>query len=286
MPYAHYGETLAQTTADIVRVAPLLEADPTRSHLATLLGPGAARNALDCALWDAEAKLTGRPVHELAGLSPPHAMETCFTLSLDTAEKMAAVARDNAWRPLLKCKVGSESDLEKVAAIRAAAPKSRLVVDANEGWTIEQLGTLAPRLAQLGVELIEQPLKAGKDLDALRGRKFDGVVICADESMRGDLSALTAQAQCYQAINIKLDKTGGMTHAIAIAKRARELGLKLMVGCMVSSSLSMAPAVLLASSFNAEWVDLDGPLLLAKDREPGLVYEGSIVNPPTSALWG
>ena len=290
VPYPHYGESIEQTLADITAIIPKVEENPSREYLLTLLPPGAARNAVDCALWDYEAKKSGKSVWELAGFPGQYAdvkpMVTAFTLSLDTAENMAKAAAENAWRPLLKLKVGSEEDLDKVRAIRAAAPNSKLVCDANEGWSFETLEKIAPKLAELGVELVEQPMKAGEDLAPLRGKSYPGVVICADESMRGVLEDLDEQAKCYQAINIKLDKTGGLTHAITIAKRARELGLKIMVGCMVSTSLSMAPALTLAAAFNAEWVDLDGPLLLAEDRTPCVKYEGSLAYPPQPELWG
>ena len=287
LPDPHYGESVEDTIAQIERVAPQLAANPSRELLLTLLPPNAARNALDCALWDYEAKKSGKRVWELAQLpKPPRKLETAFTLSLDTVENMAAKARENSWRPLLKLKVGSAEDLAKVRAVHEAAPHSRLVVDANEGWTPETTDELVPQLVRLGVELAEQPLPAGKDLEALRGRRYEGCVLCADESMRGRLEDLDAQAQAYQAVNIKLDKTGGLTHAIAIARRARELGLKIMMGSMVSTSLSMAPAAVLAAGFDAEWVDLDGPLLLAEDRENPIHYEGSIMFPPEPSLWG
>lgn len=287
LPYPHYGETVEGTIAQIERVAPQIAANPSRELLLTLLPPNAARNALDCALWDYEAKKSGKRVWELAGMpKPPRPLETAFTLSLDTVENMAAKARENAFRPLLKLKVGSVEDLAKVRAVREAAPKARLVIDANEGWTPETTDALVPQLAQLGVELAEQPLPAGQDLDALRGRRYAGCVLCADESMRGRLEDLDAQALSYQAVNIKLDKTGGLTHAIAIARKARALGMKIMMGCMVSTSLSMAPAAILAAGYDAEWVDLDGPLLLAEDRDTPLHYEGSTMFPPEPSLWG
>jgi len=287
LPYPHYGESVEGTIAQIEKVAPQISVNPSRELLLTLLPPNAARNALDCALWDYEAKKSGKRVWELAKMpKPPRKLETAFTLSLDTVEKMAEKARENSHRPLLKLKVGSPEDLAKVRAVREAAPKSRLVIDANEGWTPEITKQLVPELVKLGVELAEQPLPAGKDLEALRGLRFDGCVLCADESMRGKVEDLDQQALSYQAVNIKLDKTGGLTHAIAIAKRARELGMKIMMGCMVSTSLSMAPAAILAAGYDAEWVDLDGPLLLAEDRENPLHYEGSIMFPPEPTLWG
>jgi len=287
LPYPHFGESVEGTIAQIEKVAPQIAANPSRELLLTLLPPNAARNALDCALWDYEAKKSGKPVWQPAEMpKPPRKLETAFTLSLDTVENMSAKARENSHRPLLKLKVGSPEDLAKVRAVREAAPKSRLVIDANEGWTPEITEQLVPELVKLGVELAEQPLPAGKDLEPLKGKRYEGCVLCADESMRGRLEDLDAQALSYQAVNIKLDKTGGLTHAIAIAKKARALGMKIMMGSMVSTSLSMAPAAILAAGYDAEWVDLDGPLLLAEDRDIPIHYEGSIMFPPEPALWG
>ena len=291
VPYAHYGESVPQTMEAIEKCFEELKKEPTRAHLLTLLPPGAARNAVDCALWDMEIKRARKlgqpnPLLEFWSEEKRKTMVTAFTLSLKSIEEMGADAKANAHRPLLKLKVGSAEDLKKVDAVHQNAPNAHLIVDANEGWTVEQLHELAPGLAAIGVELVEQPLPAGKDLEPLKGQKFGDMVVCADESMRGRVEDLDAQALSYQSVNIKLDKTGGLTHAIAIARRARELGLGIMVGSMVSTSLSMAPALYLASAFDAEYVDLDGPLLLAEDRENPVLYEGSVAHLPPHELWG
>ena len=242
---------------------------------------GAARNAIDCALWDFEAKTSGRRVHELAGLSAPAPVTTCFTISLGTPDEMAAKARAAAHRPLLKLKLGGSGDAERVAAVRAAVPQARLVADANEAWTIDQLPALMQACRRARIELVEQPLPAGQD-DALATLERL-VPLCADESVHtaADLPRL---ARLYDAVNIKLDKTGGLTEALAMSAAAQAAGLKIMMGCMVGTSLGMAPALLLAQ--RAAWVDLDGPLLLASDREHGLRYDGGTVFPPEAALWG
>ena len=242
---------------------------------------GAARNAIDCALFDLEAKVGGRTAAEIAGLSPLRPLETAYTLSLDTPEAMAAAAKAASGRPLLKVKLGGPGDATRIAAVRLAAPAARLIVDANEAWSEADLEPNLAACAGVGVELIEQPLPAGADeaLSAIRHT----VPVCADESLHTatDLPALRGR---YDAVNIKLDKTGGLTEGLAVLAEARRLGFKVMAGCMVGTSLAMAPALLLAQS--ADFVDLDGPLLLARDREPGLRYEGSIVYPPPRALWG
>jgi L-alanine-DL-glutamate epimerase-like enolase superfamily enzyme len=281
VPYARYGETVASVTAQIEALRADIEAGLDRSALQAALTPGAARNALDCALWDLEAKRSKRRVWQLAGLAEPQPVVTAFTLSLDSAAAMGAAAKRNAGRPLLKLKVSGPGDLERVRAVRANAPGARLIVDANEGWSAEDLDTLAPQLAALGVELIEQPLPASQD-EALAGRSR-AVAVCADESCHG-LATLDALAGKYDAVNIKLDKTGGLTEALAVAQAARQRGLAVMVGCMVATSLAMAPALLAAQQ--ARYVDLDGPLLLARDRSPGLRYDGSLVHPPAPDLWG
>lgn len=280
-PYARYGEDVPGTLAAIEGVRPLIEAGGSRDALAAALPPGAARNALDCALWDLEAKLAGRPVWQLAGLPEPRPLTVSYTLSLDTPEAMAAAAAAVADRPILKLKLGGQGDVARVAAVRAAAPQARLIVDANEAWTLELYREAAPALAGLGVELIEQPFPAGRDA-ALDGLPRP-VPLCADESCH-DAATLPALAGRYDFANLKLDKTGGLTGALEAAMRAQELGLGLMVGCMLATSLAMAPALLLAQL--GQWCDLDGPLLLLRDREPGLVYRGSTVEPPSPALWG
>ncbi len=280
VPYARYGESVEGVEAALRAVSDAFSRGLSRRALSHVLPAGAARNALDCALWDLEARRTGRPAWELAGLARPEPVVTTFTLSIDTPEAMAEAARAIA-RPLLKLKLaGDGADLDRVAAVRDAAPSSRLIVDANEGWKPDDLATLPAAFAKLGVEMIEQPLPAGAD-GALIG--FDSPVrLGADESAHG-LDGLEELARRYQVVNIKLDKTGGLTEALAVKARAQALGLDVMVGCMVATSLSMAPALLLAQG--ADYVDLDGPLLLARDREPGLVYEGALLR-PTPGVWG
>jgi L-alanine-DL-glutamate epimerase-like enolase superfamily enzyme len=243
--------------------------------------PGAARNALDCALWDLEAKRAGKPVHELAGLPAPQPMITAYTISLGTPETMAEAAQRASARKLLKIKLGGVGDTERISAVRQAAPYSELIVDANEGWTRENLADNIAACAEAGVTLIEQPLPAGDD--AALASMTRPVPICADESAH-DRASLQALMGRYDAVNIKLDKAGGLTEALAMATEAERLGLRIMVGCMVATSLAMAPAMLVAQ--RARVVDLDGPLLLAKDRPNGLRYVDSLVHPATSALWG
>ena len=281
VPYPRYDETIAGAIAAIEALRPEIERGMDRAQLQAKLKPGAARNAVDCALWDLEAKSAGRPVWQLAGLSPPQAATTAYTLSLDSVENMAAAARANADRPLLKLKLSGPGDLERVRAVHANAPRARLIVDANEAWTPEIYSELAPQLQPLGVELIEQPLPAGAD-GPLAGLARP-VAVCADESCH-DAASLAHIAGKYDAVNIKLDKTGGLTEALRLAAAAKAAGLDIMVGCMVATSLAMAPALLLAGG--ARWIDLDGPLLLARDRERGLAYRGSAVQPPTPELWG
>jgi len=281
VPYARYGETVEQTLAEIAALAPAFAGGMTRERLQTLIGPSAARNALDCALWDLEAKTSGRPAWRAAGLDRFGPVETCFTISLGAPEKMARDAAAAAHRPILKVKLGGGEDLACVEAVRTAAPGSRLVVDPNEAMSFDDLIRLAPQFARLGVVMIEQPLKAGED-EALEGYDCP-VPLCADEGLhtRADLAAC---ARRYDAIAIKLDKTGGLTEALALAAEARALGLEIMAGCMVATSLGMAPATLIAQA--AAVVDLDGPLLLARDRPDGIVYDGSVMHPPSPPLWG
>jgi L-alanine-DL-glutamate epimerase-like enolase superfamily enzyme len=278
VPYPRYGETVKDTLS---AVANLDRGGLTRARLQSLLAAGAARNAVDCALWDLEAKRSRRRVWELAGLSEPKPVVTAYTLSLDTPEKMGGVARENALRPLLKLKLSGAGDLDRVRAVRNNAPNAALIVDANEAWSIEDYRALAPKLAALGVSLIEQPFKAGED-GALAGLDRP-VPVCADESCHtsDDLPRLVG---LYDAVNIKLDKTGGLSEALALRRAAEAMGFKIMVGCMIATSLGMAPALLVAQG--ASWVDLDGPLLLDKDRTPGLRYQGSTVYPPEPSLWG
>ncbi|MCS0504148.1 N-acetyl-D-Glu racemase DgcA [Ancylobacter mangrovi] len=280
VPYARYGESVEGVLAAVAAMAAPLAAGLDRRALQERMPPGAARNALDCALWDLEAKRAGVPVHELAGLPAPEPVVTAFTISLDTPETMAQAAAA-CGRPLLKLKLGMPGDAGRLAAVRAAAPGARLVVDANEGWTPGDIAENLAACAEAGVELVEQPLPAGAD--ALLAEIARPVAVCADESVHGrdTLGRLIGR---YDAINVKLDKTGGLTEALALAREAQAAGLDLMIGCMVATSLAMAPALLLSPL--ARFVDLDGPLLLARDREPGLRYEGSLVYPPEPALWG
>jgi L-Ala-D/L-Glu epimerase len=281
VPYARYGETLDSVLDAIEAARREIEAGITREDLMHLMKPGAARNAVDCALWDLEAKSRGVAAASLVGAEQPRAVTTAVTVSLGEPEEMAAQARALAFRPLLKVKVGAPDDGARIEAVATAAPNSRIILDANEGWTAQSLRENMRIAADFDIALIEQPLPAGKD--ALLRDISHPVPLCADESLHG-LEDLEKMQGLYEAVNIKLDKTGGLTAALALRRRARELGFSVMVGCMVGTSLSMAPAVLLAQ--DADFVDLDGPLLLARDRSPGLVYAGSLVSPPTPALWG
>ncbi|HEX3484770.1 MAG TPA: N-acetyl-D-Glu racemase DgcA [Micropepsaceae bacterium] len=283
VPYGRYGETVASVLAQIESQRLEIERGLSRTVLQDCLPAGAARNAIDCALIDLEAKKTGQPAHRLLGLPPPRPVRTAYTLSLDSPQAMGAAAAEAAGKGygLLKLKIAGEDDIARVEAVRRNAPDARLIVDANEGWNRDALIQFAPALAHLGVALIEQPLKAAED-DILAG--YDSPVpLCADESChtRADLPRLKTR---YTHINVKLDKAGGLTEAAALVRAAQSIGLKVMVGCMVSTSLAMAPASLLASQ--AAFADLDGPLLLARDREPAMHYEGDILYPPESALWG
>lgn len=281
VPYARYGETVESVAAAIAAEARSVADGVGPLDLLDRMPAGAARNALDCALWDLEAKRAGRRVWEIAGLSAPGPATTAYTLSLGDPESMAQAARAASHRPLLKVKLGGEGDPARIASVRAAAPASRLIVDANEAWRSETLRENLAACSEAGVALIEQPLPAGED-DLLA--EIDRTIpICADESLH-DRGGLDALARRYDAINIKLDKAGGLTEAMLLAREAHARGFALMVGCMVGTSLAMAPAMLLAGQ--AAFVDLDGPLLLARDRVPALVYEGSLVHPPTVELWG
>ena len=277
VPYARYGETLESVTAQIAGLSGKL----TREDLYDLLPAGAARNAVDCALWDLEAKKSGTPVWQLAGLEPLQPEITAYTLSLDTPDNMRAQAAKNAYRPLLKIKLGTPDDMPRLEAVRAGAPDSTIIVDANEGWSAEVYADLAPHLVRLGVALVEQPLPAGED-DALLGM-VRPVPVCADESCH-DRASLPALKGKYDVVNIKLDKTGGLTEALALRDAARAEGYDVMVGCMVGSSLAMAPALLVAQG--AMIVDLDGPLLLAEDREAAMTFDAAGVHPASRALWG
>lgn len=281
VPYKRYGETMESVHAAIMAARKAVEAGISREKLLGLMPAGAARNAVDCALWDLEAKLSGRPAQAILWPTSPHALETAYTLSLGEPEAMAAQAAANAARPLLKVKIGGDNDIDRIRAVTSAAPNSRIILDANEGWTDDNVVENLAAAAEFGIALIEQPLPAGAD--AILAHIAHPVPICADESVHEahDLERLKG---LYDAINIKLDKAGGLTAALRLRDRARELGFQIMVGCMVGTSLAMAPAVLLAQ--DADFVDLDGPLLLARDRTPSLIYEGSMVSPPSRELWG
>ncbi|SEL18963.1 N-acetyl-D-Glu racemase DgcA [Pacificibacter marinus] len=277
VPYARYGESLESVAAQIQA----LPADITRTALQEALEPGAARNAVDCALWDLEAKQAGKRVWQLLDLPAPTPCITAYTLSLGTPESMQAAAAKNAFRPLLKIKLGTPDDMARLEAVRRGAPKSRIIVDANEGWSAEVYADLAPHLVRMGVDLVEQPMPAGQD-DMLAEMERP-LPVCADESCH-DRASLAGLKGKYDMINIKLDKTGGLTEALALRLQAQAEGFGIMVGCMVGTSLAMAPAVLLAQG--ARVTDLDGPLLLAEDRVNALQYDAKGVHPPVTALWG
>lgn len=279
-PYARYGETPESVVAAIEDTAGTPGVLGSREALNAALPAGAARNALDCALWDLEAKATGRSVADLIGVTQS-AFETCFTLSLDTPEAMARAAREASTHKLLKLKLGGDGDMDRMAAVRQARPEARLVADANEAWDEDMVGPFLASADVSGFELIEQPLPAGAD-DMLDGL-VHSVPVCADESVhtRADFAGI---AHRYAAINIKLDKAGGLTEALALRDAAIAAGLNVMVGSMVATSLAVAPAFLIAQG--ASWVDLDGPLLLAKDRDPPARFEGGLLHAPPRALWG
>jgi L-alanine-DL-glutamate epimerase-like enolase superfamily enzyme len=281
VPYARYGETTESVIAQLQSLEGAIASGLDSERLQDALAPGAARNALDCALWDLDAKCEGKRVWELAGLPAPKPLTSAYTLSLDTPEKMRIAARENASRPLLKLKLAGPDDLQRVEAVRSGAPEAAIIVDANEGWTPEIYSDLAPKLSALGVQMIEQPLPASDD--AALGEIERPVPVCADESCH-DRASLPALKGRYDIINIKLDKTGGLTEALALRAEAEELGFGVMVGCMLSTSLAMAPALLVAQG--VQIVDLDGPLLLAKDREPPMRFDGSLIHPADAALWG
>ncbi len=281
MPYARYDETLESVLAEIAEVDGALRGGADRIAIQDLMKPGAARNAVDCALWDLEAKRTGKRAWDLAGLSAPEGVVTAYTLSLDTPEAMGAAALAAKDRPLLKIKLAGEGDLDRVAAIRENAPNAVLIVDANEGWTADMVESFSAELAKLGVAMIEQPLPA--DADAALADVLHPVPLCADESAHtaADIASLKGR---YDVVNIKLDKTGGLTEALKFREAILAADMQVMVGCMLGSSLAMAPAMLVAGG--AQFVDLDGPLRLAEDRTPGLCYTGSNIAPPPQDLWG
>ena len=281
VPYPRYGESVDGVMAELEAARAAIEANTDRAAVPNLVEASAARNALDCALWDLEAKRSNKPAWQLAGRAEPRPLVTAFTLSLADPDAMGEAAAAAASRPLLKLKLGGPQDRERLAAVRRNAPMSRLIVDANEGWSEDALPAMFAACAEHGVELIEQPLPAGQDaaLSAVRRP----VAVCADESVHV-ASDVTALADRYDAINIKLDKTGGLTGALALANAAAARDMKVMVGCMVATSLAMAPAFLIAQ--RADFVDLDGPLLLRRDRVPAIRYDGSVMNPPPPELWG
>jgi L-alanine-DL-glutamate epimerase-like enolase superfamily enzyme len=277
VPYARYGETVESVLAAIQSAR--LTGD--REALRRAMPPGAARNALDCALWDVEAKRSGKRAWELAGLAEPRPVVTCYTLSLGTPETMAEAAHEARHYRVLKVKLGGDGDPARLHAVRRAAPDSELVVDANEAWSAANFSENMQACAETHVALVEQPLPA--DADELLRNVAHAVPVCADESVHvaADLDALIGK---YDGVNVKLDKAGGLTEALDLVREARRRNLQIMVGCMLATSLAMAPAMLIAQE--ADFVDLDGPLLLAKDRTPGLAYSGALVSPPEAALWG
>lgn len=281
VPYARYGESIASVMEQITALNSDIRHGLDRESLQTRLPAGAARNALDCAFWDLECKQHNQRIWQRLNLPAPDVLETAYTLSLDTPARMQQAAQQNANRPLLKLKLADKDDLARVTAVRKGAPSARLIVDANEGWDADLYLKLVPELAALGVAMIEQPLPAGKD--GVLAELPHPIPICADESCH-DSHSLEAIAGCYDMINIKLDKTGGLTEALRLRARALDQGLQIMVGCMVGTSLSMAPAFIVAQG--AQVVDLDGPLLLQRDRTNGLHYDGSKIHTSAAALWG
>lgn len=278
VPYARYGETVEGVLAQIQAAAPKIK---SKDDVASVLKAGAARNALDCAFWDLEAKRQGVAAHTLLGVDAPEPTITAYTISLGSPEEMAAKARSVPHLPLLKLKLGGPGDDDRMRAVRIARPDARLIVDANEAWPVELLQDLIDIATACNIEAIEQPLPASAD-SALRGQK-SAVPICADESVH-TAEDLPRIARRYDAVNIKLDKAGGLTAALAMVQAAESLGLEIMIGSMVGTSLAVAPAMLIAPF--ARWIDLDGPLLLAKDRDPPLKIESGLVYPPEAALWG
>ncbi|MEM7461096.1 MAG: N-acetyl-D-Glu racemase DgcA [Pseudomonadota bacterium] len=281
VPYARYGETIERVSEQINDIRDQVEAGEPQESIVDAMPPGAARNAVDCALWDLKAKSNGVPVHQLIGLRPPRPVVTATTISLGEAGEMAHVAEKLTDYPLLKVKLGGEGDAERIRAVAAAVPNSRIILDANEAWSAGNISEFLHESAKPNIVLIEQPLPKGED--EILSELPRPVPICADESahVSSDLEMLVGRYDC---INVKLDKAGGLTEAIKMCRTATELGFSLMVGCMVGTSLGMAPAILLAQQ--AHFVDLDGPLILAQDREDGLVYEGAQVSPPSPKLWG
>ena len=281
VPYPRYGETPEATLAAILAMRQAVGKGLDSSTLQAAMPPCAARNALDCALIDLETKASGRRAWDLVGRPTPRACVTAYTISLGTPDAMAAATAKVAHRRLLKIKLGGDDDGARIAAVRQAAPRSELIVDANEAWTTTNLEQNLAECAKAGVTLVEQPLPAGRDEALSRVKR--PLPVCADESVH-DRASLAGLRERYDAVNIKLDKTGGLTEALAMADAAQAQGFQIMIGCMVATSLAMAPAMLLAQQ--ARFVDLDGPLLLARDRDGGLRYDGSMIYPPDAALWG
>tara|TARA_Y100001960_G_scaffold314303_1_gene378324 strand:+ start:2893 stop:3879 length:987 start_codon:yes stop_codon:yes gene_type:complete len=281
VPYAHYGETTEGVLAKVALSKNAIEDGVSKETILSVFEPGAGRNALDSALWDLEAKLIGRPVWEYLGLQKPAPIITAQTISIGKASTMASQAKELISAPLIKVKLDAEDVVSRVTAVREAAPGSRLIVDANEAWDMSLLAEVAPILDKLGVEMIEQPISSKED--AVLANYKSPVPLCADEGCH-TCEDITKARERYDMINIKLDKTGGLTEALQLAYSAKRVGLEIMIGCMVGTSLAMAPAMMLASF--AEFVDLDGPLLLQEDRKNGLVFKDGYVYPPLSALWG
>ena len=281
VPYPRYGETIEGALANIAAMAPLIERGGSRMDLSAAMAAGAARNAIDNALWDLEARIAGTSVAALADCTAPGPVASAITIAIDTLEAMEAAAARAALVPLLKVKVDRDNAAAQIAAVRAAAPAPRLIVDPNESWTMAEVVALQDLLVAHRVDLLEQPLPADAE-DDLAGFA-SRVPICADESLHtaADLDALVGR---YAYVNIKLDKTGGLTEALALVDAARTKGFGLMVGCMVCSSLGIAPALLIAGG--AAFVDLDGPLWLSDDRVGGVVDEGGMLSPPAPGFWG
>lgn len=282
VPYPRYGESVESVTAALQAIRPLIASGIGRAGLQSKMPAGAARNAIDCALWDYDCKRLGISARELAGLHRIAPCVTAFTLSLGEPAAMGEAAAQACQRPVLKIKLGGgEADVARIEAVRAHAPDAVLLIDANEAWQEADLARNFAACEAAGVALIEQPLPAGQD--SALARIARPIPVCADESVH-DRNGLAKLRDRYDCINIKLDKTGGLTEALALAQAAADLDFGLFIGCMVGTSLGMAPAMLLTPQ--ARFVDLDGPLLLADDRDPGLHYEGSIIHPPQAALWG
>jgi L-alanine-DL-glutamate epimerase-like enolase superfamily enzyme len=281
VPYARYDESIESVIAELAALKEQIAAGLTRQEMQSLLPAGAARNALDCAYWDLACKKSGQRIWQQLEVPQPKPLMTAFTLSLDTPERMKEAAIKNAHRPLLKLKLAGEGDVERVAAVREGSPNARIIVDANEGWNEQQYLTMVPELVKLGVEMIEQPFPASDD--AALAHLPRPITLCADESCH-DSSSLKNIIGRYDMINIKLDKTGGLTEAIALKEEAEKAGLQIMVGCMVATSLAMAPAFIVAQ--NVQIVDLDGPLLLAEDRQSGIQFDESLMNVYQAELWG